>query len=100
MIVWIINYIFNDGKEEFNAFFEGIWSTVLSLQKGLVELGILLYVIIFGTQFVVGVGVFGLAMSLLGAVFSVVAALFATGVATVIGTSVELASLSGQEYLD
>lgn len=66
----------------------------------MVELGILLYVIIFGTLFVLAVGVFGLFMGLMAAILSVVTALFATGIAAVIGTSVELASLEGQEWLD
>jgi len=87
--------VFNDGKEDFNAFFDSIWDVILEIQKGTVDLGILLYVIIFGTAFVIAAGVFGLFLGFLTVLGSVITALAAAGILATWANSAELQAKEG-----
>ena len=61
-------------------FFDSIWNVVLEIQKAMVDLGILFYVIIFGTLFVISAIVFGLFLGLMTMIGSVIIALAAAGI--------------------
>ena len=72
-----------------------IWNIVLDLQKGMVDLGILLYVIIFGTEFVLAAGAFGLGLGFMSVLGSVVTALAAAGF---LATWAESAEMEGKNF--